>query len=413
MSVHTEHDRRVVLICFECVPGAGSEAGVGWAWAKAAAADAEVIVLTDHACVERAWAGAHALGGHVVVVGVGPRPGIRRLFPAKAIFLYYLVWQAMAARALRRCERELRIDVVHHVTWASDSLPSALLASHAPRRIWGPVGGSTDTAPALYRYLSTRGRLDDVVRRVLNGTLRATFGRRNAKHATLTVAFNDDVADHFRPIARSVTVEPNLAIEPADLDLTDDHVLAHLLPPDTRRTAIFVGRLIPWKGLLLAIRAVALAPGWRLIVVGEGPEQARGEELAASLGIADRVRFTGRRTRPEVFGAFAEADALLIPTFHDSGPWVAGEAAAMGCPVVCLDAGGAKLLAGRNGHPIDIGDGEALPERLAECLEHLGARPDPDRRWVAERLPDLLRSWYGEEPARRPLVASSGPGELR
>jgi glycosyltransferase involved in cell wall biosynthesis len=411
MSAPVVHDRNVVLICFDCVPGAGSEAGVGWAWAKAAAADAEVIVLTDHACVAKAWAGVHALGGHIVVVGVGPRARVRRLFPAKAIFLYYLIWQVMAARALRRCERELRIDAVHHVTWASDSLPSALLASRAPARVWGPVGGTTDTDPALYPYLTPRGRLDQRVRRVVNGTLRATFGRWTARHATLTVASNDDVADHFRAIARAITVESNLAIEPDDLEVGTDR--ADVLPLGDHPTAVFVGRLIPWKGLLLAIRALACAPDWRLVVMGDGPDRARGEELAEGLGIADRVTFAGRRTRPEVFAAFGEADALLIPTFHDSGPWVAGEAASMGCPVVCLDAGGASLLAGRNGHALRIGDGAGLPERLADCLEHLGPRPDPDDRWLAGRIPDLLRSWYGEGDEPVASGAAGRTGEPR
>jgi glycosyltransferase involved in cell wall biosynthesis len=406
MRLQTERERRVVLICFECVPGAGSEAGVGWAWAKAAATDAQVIILTDHSCVDRAWAGAHRLGSHVVVVGVGPGERIRKLFPAKAIFLYYVLWQAMAARALRRCERELRVDAVHHVTWASDSLPSALLASNAPHRVWGPVGGTTDTAPGLYRFLTRRGRIDAWVRRVMNGALRGTFGRLTARHATLTVAINDDVADHYRSIAQQVTVQPNFALEESDLIVAPGLALADLIPPDPRRTAVFVGRLIPWKGLLLAIRAVALAPGWRLVVVGEGPDRERGEALAAELGIGGQVSFTGRRTRPEVFAALGQADAMLFPTFHDSGPWVAGEAAAMGCPVVCLDAGGTALLAGRNGHPVEIGDGSTLPERLAQCLEDLGERPEPDRQWVSERLPDLLRGWYGGTAATRTLVTS-------
>ena len=401
----------VVLVCFECVPGAGSEAGAGWAWAKAAAEEADVIILTDRSCVGRAWAGARATSPNISIVGVGPSERVRRLFPAKAIFGYYVLWQAMAAQALRRCEREAHIDAVHHVTWASDSLPSALLASHAPVRIWGPVGGTTGTAPGLYRYLTPRGRLDQRVRGIVNGTLRGAFGRLDAKHATLVVALNDDVADHFRPIARTVIVEPNLALEPEDLFGEPDASTPVAVGRPGMRTAVFVGRLIPWKGLLLAIRAVAHAPGWRLVVMGTGPDRIRGEQLASELGIADRVEFVGQVPRDAVLGEFARADALLLPSFHDSAPWAAGEAAAMGCPVVCLDAGGTALLAGANGHPVAIGDGARLPERIAVVLEQLGRRPAPDHRWDADRIPGLLHDWYGsadDQSAHRPTPLLGG-----
>src|SRR5690606_12988801 len=51
----------------------------------------------------------------------------------------------------------------------------------------------------------------------------------------------------------------------------------------------FGGRLVPEKGVVLLVRAIAGVPGTRLIVLGDGPERERLESLAESLGIAERV----------------------------------------------------------------------------------------------------------------------------
>jgi glycosyltransferase involved in cell wall biosynthesis len=172
-------------------------------------------------------------------------------------------------------------------------------------------------------------------------------------------------------------------------------------PPDPSglRTALFIARLAPWKGLLLAVRSLVHAPSWRLVVFGEGRDQADAIELAQRLGVAGRLEFRGSRPRREVLTAMHWADAVLAPTFHVSGPWSVGEASALGCPVVCLDVGGPALMAGTNGHVIAIGDGASLPERIGGCLEGLGPRGVPDHRWAASRLPALLAEWYSLVPS--------------
>jgi len=394
-----------VLICFACNPGAGSEEGVGWTWARAAAEVADVTLITSGRTAQRVRVAAAQLGLPIAVVEVDTSDRVRRAFPRKLIFVYYLLWHALAGIALRRCERRQHVDVVHHVTWASDSLPSALLASRAPIRIWGPVGGSTRTARGLYRYLSRRGKIDQAVRDVVNGALRSVCGDRVAGHATLIAALNDDVAERFRSSGRPIAIEGNLALGDEDLPIGTQPAGQPTVPaPDGLRTALFVGRLAPWKGLLLAVRSLAHAPGWRLVVFGEGRDQTDAAELAADLGIGDRLDFRRPLPRRELLAEVQAADALLAPSFHDSAPWSVGEAASLGCPVVCLDAGGSALMAGSQGHVVPIGDGAFLPERIGACLQGLGPRTAPDLRWLATRLPPLLAGWYGvKRPAAETL----------
>ncbi len=369
---------------------------MGWLWTKAAAEVADVILITPERQATRAKvaAGLADLGLQITIEYVGAQGWLRGLAQRKYFCeLSYVVWQAHAASVVRRYERTREIDIVHHLTWASDSLPSALLASRAPIRIWGPVGGSTRTPLELYRYLSVRGKLSEVARDVLNGVLRRTFGTRLTRHATLVVALNQDVVAELQGVQTSVVLASNTALEPGELAAQASDVPA--LATGRYRTALFVGRFVPWKGLILAIESLKYAPDWRLVVFGDGRDRGIAMTRAQRLGVADRVEFRGQVARREVLSAFRTADALLFPSFHDSSSWSVGEASALGCPVVCLDKGGSPLQAGRNAHVVPCKPGASLARRIGERLQSLEGRGDPDDSLRAERLPDLLRSWYG------------------
>ncbi len=393
--------RRAVLICYACEPDAGSEEGVGWTWAVAATQVADVVMLTNPVAAVIVQAAADERGIPMRVIGPEPPRLLRPIATRRwGGFMYYLLWQGAAARTLRRLERGGQVDIVHHLTWASDSFPTAVGRSHAPVRIWGPVGGSTRTIRGLYRYLSRRARLDEVVRDVSNACFRLIGGHRVARRATLVAALNDDVADHYSSRARRVIVEPNCALDSEQLGAGERADL----PP---KTALFVGRLLGWKGPHLAVESLVHAPGWRLVVMGDGPERAAVEARAAALGVADRIDFRGYVPRADVLAAFRSADALLFPSFHDSAPWAVGEASSLGCPVVCIDAGGPPLLAGGNGHVVARHPTADLPRRIGETLVGLDGRGEPEHRWDASRLPGLLADWYGLDPVPARDVAAA------
>ncbi len=78
----------------------------------------------------------------------------------------------------------------------------------------------------------------------------------------------------------------------------------------------FIGFVREWHGLDRVVRAIAAwrgEPRLRLVVVGEGPARAGLERLAAELGIADRVCFTGVAERAQVPGLIAGFDIALQP----------------------------------------------------------------------------------------------------
>ncbi len=125
-----------------------------------------------------------------------------------------------------------------------------------------------------------------------------------------------------------------------------------------------VGRVEPRKGVAVAIRALAQLPEATLTVDGpvEGGHRDELEALAASLGVAGRVRFAC--SDPDrVADAYAAADAVLFPVTW-AEPWglVPLEAMSVGRPVVASGTGGsAEYLAdGENALIAPPGDVEAL-----------------------------------------------------
>ena len=133
-----------------------------------------------------------------------------------------------------------------------------------------------------------------------------------------------------------------------------------------------LGRLHPNKAFDIAIRALADAPRAVLWLAGSGPEEARLRALAASTGVADRVRWLGWRS--DVGALLQTADILLCPSRHEPLGNVVIEAWAAGTPVIAVaSAGPAGLIRdGVDGRLVPIDD----VAQLAEAIRALGDQPD-------------------------------------
>ncbi len=96
-----------------------------------------------------------------------------------------------------------------------------------------------------------------------------------------------------------------------------------------------VGRLVPYKALGVALRALRDVPG-TLLVAGTGPMEATWRSLAGSLGVADRVVWRGRVSPDELVGGYHAATAHWFPsnTRAEGFGLAQVEAMASGCPTV-------------------------------------------------------------------------------
>lgn len=147
--------------------------------------------------------------------------------------------------------------------------------------------------------------------------------------------------------------------------------------PD-KPTVVYVGRLVPRKGVDTLVEAFALLPchlDARLVVVGgepgveASPEEGRLSALAGKLGVRERVTFTGSRPQEELYRYYGAADvAVTVPHYEPFG-MTPLEAMACAIPVVGSRVGGIKtsIADGASGYLVPPKD----PEALAGCLLRL------------------------------------------
>jgi glycosyltransferase involved in cell wall biosynthesis len=109
---------------------------------------------------------------------------------------------------------------------------------------------------------------------------------------------------------------------------------------------LYSGRLLYWKGVHIAIEALAQLvgriPDVRLSVVGNGPEESRLKANVVARKLEANVDFVSWMPQQEFLRLYDTHDLLLFPSLHDSTGWVVLEALCHGMPVVCLDLGGPR-----------------------------------------------------------------------
>ncbi len=169
--------------------------------------------------------------------------------------------------------------------------------------------------------------------------------------------------------------------------------------------ATFVGRLAPIKRVDVLLRAFArarqLGAPVRLAVVGDGEPRAELEALAASLGCAGAVTFTGYRR--DLDAIVAGTDIAVLSSDNEGTPVSLIEAAAGARPMVATRAGGVPdVVAPGTGLLADRGDDEALGVALHELARDPGrrramgarAREHAAARYRWERLVGRMEELY-------------------
>ena len=245
------------------------------------------------------------------------------------------------------------------------------------RVVMGPLNGNLGYPPAFRHRLGRKARLQEALYGLTQRVWGLVFGdKRRAETVLVSGGARTRAALRLAGVAEGRMVDvldagvstELTALEPARHEGRNPHFVA-------------LGRLDAYKAYDLTIRAVAAAEDdIRVTIHGDGYMRAPLQQLAASLGVADRVTFPGwlaheslpelRRYRGFVFPTLAEANGIVIQ-----------EAMMLGLPVLTLRWGGPELLADDDNALFIEPDGEAeVVAALAHGMNRLAGDPDQAAR---------------------------------
>jgi glycosyltransferase involved in cell wall biosynthesis len=298
----------------------------------------------------------------IPITRIGRRAGVKaagwakrgRLLPRVAALLDLLLVTLPYALALRRFLRRHRIELVHH------------------------NNGFDIAAVPLCRMMGL-----PLVAYQRGNEWHSWLVRRLAPLATCYVANSGATREDL--VALGVPPELIAVVYPP-IDLQDFEVAAPTTPPSRAAHGVpadapcfgILGKLQGWKGQTVFLRAARRVldahPDARAWIVGDAPagEEAFAAELralAASLGIADRVVFTGFVT--DVPGVLRCLDVVVHASVgREPFGRVIVEAMMMGRPVVAADSGGPREIIedGRTGLLVPRGDDAALAAAINRLL---------------------------------------------
>jgi glycosyltransferase involved in cell wall biosynthesis len=142
------------------------------------------------------------------------------------------------------------------------------------------------------------------------------------------------------------------------------------VPLRTRWNIVTVGRLVPWKQIDHLIEALAEIEDAGLVIVGDGPERSRLEDLARTARLTDRIYFAGQSSQEETLGLMNACDLFVLNSTYEGFPHVVLEAMCAGLPVVATEVGGTPELVrdGENGLLISPRANGALASSLRNLL---------------------------------------------
>jgi phosphatidylinositol alpha-mannosyltransferase len=252
-----------------------------------------------------------------------------------------------SVRPVRRLLLAFRPDVVHaHEPFTPSTSMWAMLSSRAP-------------VVATFHSGADRSLLFDLATPVLRRMARRVAVRIGVSERAAAFA-RTRLGGEFRVIPNGLDVDSFATAEPADLDLG--------------RRLLFVGRLHRRKGFPVAVDAFRLLakgrPDIRLIVAGDGEEQAAAERLEPSL--RNRVTMLGPVPHDQLPRYYAACDVLVAPSVGgESFGYVLLEAMAGGLPVVASRIPGYDEVVrdGREGFLVPPGNPRAVADAAARVFD--------------------------------------------
>lgn len=194
-----------------------------------------------------------------------------------------------------------------------------------------------------------------------------------------------------------------IKILPVGINLDSNNMNDVCVSTDETLNVITVARLVPFKGIEFAIKAMErlIRSGRKVTykVIGAGPLQNELARQINDLGLSNAVTLVGPKTREEVFNTFKQSDVFLLPSIEFEGRaetqgLVLQEAQAVGLPVVASRVGGIPEGLSKQNQQFLF-----APGNVDELVDRLQLADDLRKQWpdIAKESQRFVRENYDND----------------
>lgn len=339
-----ENERlKIFVSAYACEPNLGSEKGVGWHWILEMNKYFEIWAMTraDHERDITKWMKDHPQD-HDIHFVYYDMPKWARFWKRgmRGVHLYYLLWQQLSNRLVKKTMLENNIQIFHLLTWGNALWP---ISSYGQKKffIWGPTGG-IDTIPAEYScHYHWRDRMQEAIRRFTIRSLKFNpVFQRQCKNADLILCKASSIYYAIKPCYRQkAKLFTDVAVEMKDVDQMTSQASTN-----PKIKCIVVGQLDAWRGFDILLEAFAIAkkeiPVLHLDIIGKGSDGKRISQMIDRLRLKDSVSMVGKVSMDEYLQRMADCDIVLNPSLKEGAVTVAFDSMAFSKPLICIETGG-------------------------------------------------------------------------
>jgi glycosyltransferase involved in cell wall biosynthesis len=362
--------KKVLISAYTCCPATGSEPGNGWNWLMGYIENGyEVHCVTSSKY--KAKIKSHLdenRKANLIFYFTDHRMALRFLkIPVIGIYFHYFLWIWMARKRVKTLAESFVFSHAHHVTYSSIKFGTPIYNLKL-KSILGPLGGGELPHKSLRKYFGyhfyfiyLKSKLSDFLA-AINPAVRLSI-----VSADLILTGNDVAKKTIRRYSDKETVK---MFDTGISDYFESHFTERDL--SSRINVLWIARMLPRKGLNLAIEAVTCLPenfNFHFTIIGDGISKKQAQLMVKEADLESKVTFIDRVPHESLSDIYRNSHILLFPSLIDSCPMQVFEALALGMPVVTLDHQGmSEQVNDTRGKKISVGENINYPEELANAI---------------------------------------------
>lgn len=377
---------KILLSAYSCEPNKGSEPGVGWNYAVQLSQIHDVWVITKK--IHQPYIEDYVREHHIekiqfIYVDV-PKYLVFWKKNRRGMRLHNAIWQYRAYKKAKVLNKDLKFDIVHHVTFVSYTQNTYMYKLGIPM-IWGPVAGGENIPKSInLKNLSLKNKLIENIRKISQVLLKfqPCIIKTMKKAKYIIVATDETLKKIPEKFHYKTIILPAITLENP--------------PIETKRNSqnvkiIMSGRLIYWKAFDIGINAflkiVENYNNLELYILGTGEEKKRLEDLCGEY-LNEKIHFVNYISHDKIYEFYKDFDIYLNTTLRDSGCMNMMEAMSVGLPCIAIKTGGPGLLMEYNPNL------QIIPTNYENCILHTAKKLEyllSNNRYIEER--NLSTEW--------------------